>query len=170
MGGFVFAFANYRKNKEQNKSGVYVVETKDSIAEVENTQNNPEQNPAEEPEEDKNNETNKPSEDPKDNTVHTSNLDKPSGNFVSIHKVSSKTKMESTCITTPGAKCKIVLTKGNVVKQLHEMSTDRNGYTAWIWSPSELGITSGSWNVKAIATLNNQTKEAEDATPLEVTP
>lgn len=165
----VFAYKQFKENRELNKSGVYVVETKNSTEDVAEKE-------ATIPEDDTTNtedsapEDDRKYENPKGEGVSSATLKEPRGNFVSIHSVSANTKLESTCVTSPGAKCKIILTRGSVIKELNEMTTDQNGYTAWIWAPSEIGISSGSWTVKAVATANNQTKEATDATPLEITP
>lgn len=96
----------------------------------------------------------------------------PEGNFVSNHhpKLSdpSQDLQQSACTTTPGAVCKISLTKDGVTKNLPEKITDAGGSAYWGWSMSETGITKGSWKITATASLDGQTKIAEDALNLEV--
>ena len=96
----------------------------------------------------------------------------PTGNFVSNHhpgENGSPTTETSVCTTTPGASCKVSFTKDDVTKSLDAQTTDRGGSAYWSnWKPADLGLTSGSWQVQAIATLNGQTKTADDATALVV--
>lgn len=157
----VFVYRRTVANNKMNESGVYTVETSSSTAGTESQDETDEDTDI--------GEDSNSTVDPKSESGNITILEEPTGNFVSTHRVSSETKIESTCLTTPGAKCKIILTRSSVVKELNEMTTDRNGYTAWIWSPKELGITSGSWEVKAVATSGDNSKESVDATPLEVT-
>ena len=95
----------------------------------------------------------------------------PAGDFVSAHKnVPSSASLSSVCNTTAGATCKISFTSTNgTVKSLDSQTTDRGGSTYWnSWSPKAIGLTTGSWTVQAIASLNGQTKTSSDALPLEV--
>ena len=94
----------------------------------------------------------------------------PSGDFVSAHTVSTSTSLTSVCNTTPGANCEISFTSSDgTVKVLTEETTDRGGAAYWNnWTPSSIGITAGSWTIKAIATLNGQTAASTDARPLVV--
>lgn len=94
----------------------------------------------------------------------------PSGNFVSAHNVKSSSIIESVCVTSPGAKCSILFIMGGVTKSLNEKTADHEGITAWTFKPSDLGIKSGSWEIKSVASLDGQTKETKDAMKLEVTP
>jgi hypothetical protein len=94
----------------------------------------------------------------------------PTGNFVSAHKnVPKSASLSSVCNTTSGAECKIVFTNGSTSKSLDPQTTDSNGSSFWnSWSPEDIGLTSGSWQVQAVATLNGQSKTSTDAMKLEI--
>jgi hypothetical protein len=101
----------------------------------------------------------------------------PTGNYVSNHglngsSVTYNSQESSSCSTTPGATCQITFTQnGAQPKQLPAEQTDEGGITYWNnWTPASIGLTSGSWQIEAIATLNGQTKTATDALDLVVSP
>jgi hypothetical protein len=108
--------------------------------------------------------------DTKQTNAQVSTLLDPTGNFVSAHKnVPKSASLSSVCNTTSGAECKIVFTNGSTSKSLTSQTTDSNGSTFWnSWSPEDIGLTSGSWQVQAIATLNGQSKTSTDAMKLEI--
>jgi hypothetical protein len=95
----------------------------------------------------------------------------PYGTFVSNHRPGqngSPTEEQSTCITTQGATCYIQFkntTSGQTTK-LPVQVVGADGTTYWTWDASIL--TSGSWQVTAVASLNSQTKSATDPTQLEI--
>jgi len=97
----------------------------------------------------------------------------PSGTFISNHHPNlsgspAPNKIQSTCITTPGAKCTIVFTKGTVSKSLDSQVADADGAVYWEWILQDKGLTEGVWKVTAVATLNNQTASTDDPINLEV--
>jgi hypothetical protein len=94
----------------------------------------------------------------------------PTGNFVSAHKnISGSTSLSSVCNTTMGASCQITFTSAGSSKSLPAQTTDRGGSTFWSsWTPDSVGLTSGSWKVQAIATLNGQSQTSTDALELEI--
>ena len=95
----------------------------------------------------------------------------PSGTFVSNHhpgKNGAPYTEESTCNTTPGANCYIKLTMGSDSKTLATQSTNSDGSTSWNWNVQQAGLTSGSWQVMAVATAGSQTKTTTDPIALEV--
>ncbi|HEU4984308.1 MAG TPA: hypothetical protein VFT58_01600 [Nitrososphaera sp.] len=99
----------------------------------------------------------------------------PSGNFVSNHRPSlgetpSSSTEESICTTTPGAFCTITFKKDGVTKTLESLQTDGSGTVIWQWDVKSAGFIPGTWTVTATATLNGQTKSADDLQPLEVQP
>jgi hypothetical protein len=97
------------------------------------------------------------------------NLIEPSGTFVSAHNVPTSVSLASVCNTTPGATCKIDFTKDGVIKELPSETTDGGGSAYWnSWTPASLGLTSGNWQITAIAQLGTQTKTSVDALPLKV--
>jgi hypothetical protein len=109
----------------------------------------------------------------------TATLSAPTGTFVSNHgsadqPVDPTTGEASNCITTPGASCSIQFTQNGVSKSLSAAAAsdsakdDQNGTATWSWTPANVGLTSGSWTVTAIATLNGQTKSTQDPTLLTV--
>jgi hypothetical protein len=104
-------------------------------------------------------------------------LETPTGNFVSNHRPSlsanaTMNEEQSVCNTTPGATCQIKFTKGNITKTLPLQITDRGGATYWSWKiqDKDIGLSTGSWQIQAVATLGNQTQTASDSLNLEVTP
>lgn len=114
----------------------------------------------------------------KDNTNgSTSNsnaqLIKPTGNFVSDHHPNlsgspAPNTMTSVCTTTPGASCQISFINGTITKTLPGQTTDAGGSAYWNWKLQDLGLSAGSWQIKATATLNGQTQTAVDAMNLEI--
>lgn len=93
----------------------------------------------------------------------------PYGSFVSNHGQKTPADAEeSVCITTPGATCYIQFTKDGVTKKLAIKTADSNGSAIWDWSISEAGFTTGSWQVSAVASLNNKTVTTIDKVLLEV--
>jgi hypothetical protein len=97
-------------------------------------------------------------------------LSAPSGSFVSNHRPSSSTQEESFCNTSAGATCYIQFTKGGAIKKLEAQSTGGSGSVYWTWNVGDAGLSAGSWQVMAVATLNGQTKTTNDQIPLEVQP
>ncbi len=94
----------------------------------------------------------------------------PSGNFVSAHHITLAAPISSVCNTTPGAACTISFIKAGVTKSLTIETTDRGGSAYWNWKAQDIGLTSGTWSITAVATLNGQTKSASDAQDMEVSP
>jgi len=97
----------------------------------------------------------------------------PYGDFVSNHHPNlggkpAPSNMVSVCNTTPGATCYIAFTKDGVVKKLDPQTTDGNGAAYWRWDVKDADLTSGTWEVKAVANLNNKTVSVTDAQKLEV--
>jgi len=92
----------------------------------------------------------------------------PYGAFVSNHTPGaggSPTTEDSVCNTTPGAKCYIKFTKDGTTSQLPTQLVGSDGSTRWSsWEATTL--SSGSWTITAVATLNGQTKTTQDQTPL----
>lgn len=93
----------------------------------------------------------------------------PSGNFVSAHHVPGNQQISSVCNTTPGATCKIEFSQGTITKSLPAETADKGGSAYWnAWSPDSIGLSAGTWNIKATSTLNGASQSAVDALPLEV--
>lgn len=105
----------------------------------------------------------------------TASLIAPTGSFVSNHHPNlggspAPNQEQSVCNTTPGATCNIEFTKSGVVKSLGSKITDSSGATYWTWTLQGIGLTQGSWKIVAVATLNGQTRTAEDALAIDVQP
>jgi hypothetical protein len=95
----------------------------------------------------------------------------PSGDFVSAHHVSLSTTIASVCNTTPAASCSITFTNGSLTKSLPATTVDSNGAAYWDnWTPEGIGLTAGTWQIQAVATLGDQSKNASDASSLVVSP
>jgi len=97
----------------------------------------------------------------------------PSGNFVSNHHPNldgdpAPNSMQSTCITTAGAYCTIMFTKGSTTIGLPTQKTDREGAAYWSWGLQDIDLTTGSWKVQAKATSGSLVEVADDAITLEV--
>lgn len=119
-------------------------------------------------------ETNTPSTNTASNTQTQTNgsitLVKPYGIFVSTHKPNSTGQILSTCNTSPSTSCTIEFTKGSETKKLPDQITSGDGTTSWLWNVSQAGLSVGSWQIKVIASLNNQSLSTVDQTNLEVQP
>jgi hypothetical protein len=121
-------------------------------------------------------ETTQPGDNKSNSTAtSTTNLITPSGDFVSAHGTSEhpiplSATLASVCNTTPGVSCKITFTAPDgTTKSLSSQLTDRGGSAYWnSWTPASIGLTTGSWQVKAVATSGSQTKTATDAMELVV--
>ena len=97
----------------------------------------------------------------------------PLGTFVSNHRPNlsgspTPNTETSTCTTTPGVQCQIRFTNNNIVKSLPSQLTDSNGNTNWSWKLQDIGLTSGSWKISAIAINGSHTSTANDSMNLEV--
>lgn len=98
-------------------------------------------------------------------------LTPPLGNFVSNHfpgQNGTSTKEQSVCNTTPGAACYIQFTNtGNgKTTRLAEQTVGQQGFVLWDWDANTL--TAGTWEIKAVASLNGQAQSATDSIKLEV--
>jgi len=105
----------------------------------------------------------------------TATLLTPSGAFVSNHHPNlsgspAPSAEQSVCNTTPGAICYIEFTQGSTTKRLPAQTADANGAVYWTWDVKTNGFSVGSWQVTAVASLNGQTKTANDSLNLEVRP
>lgn len=101
----------------------------------------------------------------------SSPLNAPWGNFVSNHspgKDGAPTSEVSTCNTTPGATCTVQFIKGGVSRNLETKTTDSNGSVSWSWDIKDANLSSGKWQITAVATLNGQSKSTSDQLSLEV--
>lgn len=112
---------------------------------------------------------------PKSVPASTSTLQKPYGTFVSNHHPSldgstAPSTEESVCYAAPGATCYIEFTKGSLVKRLPAETADSSGSVSWNWDIKQAGLSTGSWTIKAIASLNGKTMSAQDNLNLEVQP
>jgi uncharacterized protein YneF (UPF0154 family) len=93
----------------------------------------------------------------------------PEGNFVSSHKINSlSSTIESVCRTTKGASCEITFVQSGVTKSLGKKTADSNGTATWIWTPGAVGLSNGSWEITASATLNSSTQTSKDPMNLEI--
>jgi len=97
----------------------------------------------------------------------------PSGTFVSNHYPNisgspAPNVLSSTCVTTPGAQCKISFTKGGSTVSLTTQTTDSDGNTSWEWSVKDLGLGAGEWSVTAIAINGDKTASSTDSMKLTV--
>jgi hypothetical protein len=104
-------------------------------------------------------------------TGSSTELLKPSGQFVSNHKPGqngSPVSEQSVCNTTPGATCEIRFQKGSVIKSLPSHTADAGGAAYWTWTPDEVGLTAGNWTVTAVASLNGKSLSSADSLALEV--
>jgi hypothetical protein len=100
----------------------------------------------------------------------------PFGDFISNHhpnldSAPAPSAVESVCNTTPGAQCQLSFTNmDGVIKTLEIRTTDGTGAAMWSWDVKTAGFTVGTWKIKAIATLNGQTKVTESTLHLEIGP
>ncbi len=101
-------------------------------------------------------------------------LTAPNGTFVSNHHPSlsgqNSNLEQSTCNTLPGASCDIEFSKDGVTKSLGLKQADSSGAVYWTWKLQDVGLTQGTWQTTARATLNGETKTAQDPLALTIQP
>lgn len=100
-------------------------------------------------------------------------LAQPSGNFVSNHHPNlggspAPNSMSSVCVTVPGATCAIQFTKGDEVKSLSKKTAGSDGSAYWDWKLQDIGLSEGTWTIKAVTELSGNSKTSEDTMKLEV--
>lgn len=95
-------------------------------------------------------------------------LASPTGDFVSAHHIKLDSQISSVCNTTTAASCTIKFESNGVTKSLKLQTADRGGSTYWDWKAKDIGLTPGTWQISAVATLGSQMKTTADATTLEV--
>lgn len=99
----------------------------------------------------------------------------PSGDLVSNHKPNlsgspSPSTEQSVCSDVPSAICQISFSKDGVTKSLAPKQIDNSGAAYWNWKLQDIGLTVGSWQITAKATLNGSSKTGTDSLALEVSP
>jgi hypothetical protein len=92
----------------------------------------------------------------------------PSGTFLSNHSPSLDgdpypSGEQSVCTTTPGAKCSMTFTNGELTRTLQEQTTNSDGNAFWTWDVKQSAFTEGTWTVTITTTLNGQTSAAKDS-------
>lgn len=95
----------------------------------------------------------------------------PYGDFVSNHHPGGDTPLDevSVCNTTPGATCYIKFTSGQTTTQLPAQVAGSDGSARWSWNvDKDAHLSSGEWQISAVAALNGQTKSTDDQIKLEV--
>lgn len=97
----------------------------------------------------------------------------PSGTFLSSHTLSLgggsvPDRGRSVCRTSPGATCVIEFTMGGVTRSLPARQVAGDGSTSWDWSPAEVGLTRGHWDVRITASSGSQQRSVDEAIGLEV--
>lgn len=95
----------------------------------------------------------------------TVDLQPPNGNFVSAHRVNLSSQLTSVCNSSSGASCVITFKSSDgVSKSLTKATVDQGGSAYWNnWTPKSIGLTAGTWQIAATATLGDQSKSASDA-------
>lgn len=90
----------------------------------------------------------------------------PSGEFVSNHKPGANGSPEtevSICNVSPGVSCQISFTMGSTVVSLQPQVAGTSGSVVWNnWTPASIGLTSGTWTIKATATYNGYSSTTQD--------
>ena len=100
----------------------------------------------------------------------TADLLTPWGTFANTYKARVNDQMGSTCNTTSGATCQIIFTNGSLTASLPTENTDAGGAVYWSWTPSQIGLTPGTWHMTMKAVLGSQTKTtSNDPLTLQVT-
>jgi hypothetical protein len=106
-----------------------------------------------------------------DSTNTSTDLLAPIGDFVSDHHPNlsghpAPNLETSVCTSTPGATCEITFTSNGITKSLPSETTDSGGSAYWNWKLQDIGLTPGSWQIQATASLNGQSKNASDSLQL----
>lgn len=102
-----------------------------------------------------------------------SDLLAPTGTFLSSHRLSLSgsdvpSRARSVCHTTPGATCVIAFSMAGTSQSLPAQQTDSSGDTSWDWSPGDLGLGVGHWDVRITASMGSSTSSVDEAIGLEV--
>jgi cytoskeletal protein RodZ len=102
-------------------------------------------------------------------TPTTVNVITPWGNFVSNLNPSNNSpenQEESVCNSSPGVTCTITFTQGSkTITLLQPKTTNADGAAYWgPWTASQVGLTSGDWQINATASSGNQSKSASGGT------
>ena len=97
----------------------------------------------------------------------------PSGNFVSNHHPNlsgwpTPNTLVSVCEGTPEASCFISFTMGNTTKSLSTQTISQTGSAYWSWKLQDVGLTVGTWQIKATSTIDGHTATSVDALNLVV--
>lgn len=97
----------------------------------------------------------------------------PSGTFLSSHRLSlsgagAPDRGRSVCRTTAGATCTIAFTRDGQTRELPPRTTDSSGTAEWDWSPAEIGLSPGHWDVRITASRGDQQRSVREAMGLEV--
>jgi len=106
--------------------------------------------------------------DPKDDQNNSQTLAELTGTFVSSHEADMNSVLASNCVTSPGAICTIVFTRGDASRTLPGQATDREGATFWEWTPKQIGLSPGDWKIEAKASNGDRTTSAADAEVLRI--
>lgn len=97
----------------------------------------------------------------------------PSGTFLSSHKLSlsgtgAPSNARSVCRTSPGASCWLTFSNdGRNVSFLAE-KVDASGVATWDWSPTDIQLTIGHWDVTVTAERGSEQQVVEEAIGLDV--
>lgn len=97
-------------------------------------------------------------------------IEPPSGGFVSSHKVyvnSPENIEESTCMAKKYLHCKIIFTKQGKTVELPTRRLNELGMASWAWSPRQIGLTVGEWDITALLTEVVSAPKTKD--PLKLT-
>jgi hypothetical protein len=104
----------------------------------------------------------------KDDQNNSQTLANLTGTFVSSHEAGMNSIIASNCVTSAGAVCTVMFTKGDISRTLPGQTTDKEGATFWEWTPKQIGLTPGDWTIEAKASNGKQTKSAKDAEVLRI--
>lgn len=97
----------------------------------------------------------------------------PYGSLVSNFSPKLTSSEQSTCNTNPGATCYISFTKDGVTKSLAikdvaSSPKEAQAFATWSWTPQEIGLTPGTWQITATAGMNGQQRTTTSSKSLEV--
>jgi hypothetical protein len=108
---------------------------------------------------------------PKKESEHpVTNIIKPTGNFVSSHRVKKDSLIASSCVTNPGISCKITFSQEDTVVSLEPTTTDSGGAAYWEWTPEKIGLTAGEWIIESVAYDNSNSAASKDSVKLSIAP
>jgi hypothetical protein len=97
----------------------------------------------------------------------------PTGTFLSSHRLSlsgagAPGNARSVCRTSPGAKCWLTFSKDGKNVSFLARTVGDDGVASWDWSPADIHLTAGHWDVTVTAERGSEQQVVDEAIGLDV--